>query len=125
MSQQQTIGRHCTSIFNMDGYTCVKYHDTVVVSFDNDRIVLNSGGWFTPTTKTRMNQSSHQFLLDFHVYQKDFEWFVDDFEDLLGCGGDRMNIIGLLNDHGKFVTTKAINRVLTADHRLDPLGNSA
>ena len=38
---------------------------------------LNTGGWFTNTTKTRMQQVSHQFNLGYNVFQKDGSWFVD------------------------------------------------
>ena len=57
--------------------TIVKYHDTEIVSFDDKTITLDSGGWFTPTTKKRMNQTASQFGLDFHVYQDDSQWFVN------------------------------------------------
>lgn len=77
MAQQHQIGSHRTNIFQGDGYTCVKYHNTNVVKFNDNKIVLNSGGWWTPTTKNRMNQTSNQFGLGFRVFQKDFVWFVD------------------------------------------------
>lgn len=92
MSQQHQIGAHKTNIFQNDGYTCIRYHRTNVVKFNNNEIILNSGGWWTSTTKTRMNQASNQFGLGFRVFQKNFAWFVDfqgqtiDFEDNLGKG---------------------------------------
>jgi len=57
--------------------TVVKYYDTEIVSFDDKTITLNSGGWFTLTTKNRMNQTASQFGLDYYVFQKDGEWFVN------------------------------------------------
>lgn len=77
MSRQDTLGRHATTIAVEQGITRVTYHKTVVVSFNADHIRLDSGGWRTVTTKTRMNQASRQFELGFSVFQKDFEWFVD------------------------------------------------
>jgi len=76
MSQTRLIGRHATSVYNDGEYQCVKYHSTDVVKFNNKRVIINSGGWMTNTTKTRMNQASNQFGLGFQVYQKDFSWFV-------------------------------------------------
>jgi hypothetical protein len=54
----------------------VRYHQTDVVMFDADYVVLNSGGWRTATTKLRMNQASRQFNLGYTVTQYKREWFV-------------------------------------------------
>tara|TARA_R100001530_G_C4220523_1_gene129808 strand:- start:43 stop:426 length:384 start_codon:yes stop_codon:yes gene_type:complete len=77
MSQLQTIGSHKTTVATDDGFTRVTYHQTAVVKFNHNEIILNSGGWETVTTKSRMNQTSNQFDLGFRVYQKDYEWFVE------------------------------------------------
>lgn len=54
------------------------YHHTAVVVHDRLRhiITLDSGGWRTATTKTRMNQASFEFDLGFTVHQKAYEWYV-------------------------------------------------
>jgi len=61
-----------------DGYG-IRLHDTEVVIHYKDRIVLNSGGYKTLTTKSRMNDySTHT------IYQKNHVWYVDNeipFED--------------------------------------------
>ncbi len=81
MAQTHSIGKVATSVYtrSTDGrnYTCVKYHATEVVIFSNDTILLDSGGWRTVTTKTRMNQASNQYGLGYQVYQKDHVWYVD------------------------------------------------
>ena len=77
MAQQYQIGTHKTKVSTESGVTSVKYHNTKVVTFSEDAIMLNTGGWFTPSTKTRMNQTSNQFGLGFRVYQKNFDWFVE------------------------------------------------
>lgn len=74
---QQVRGVSTTVRTNPEGQTEVIYHETSVVSFDQNEIVLNSGGWRTNTTKLRMNQASNQFGLGYQVYQKNYEWFVD------------------------------------------------
>jgi hypothetical protein len=78
MAQQQTIGRvHTTRGKDKEsGFYRVKYHETNVVSFDDKTIILDNGGHRTATTKTRMNQTSNEFDLGFHVYQEKGEWFV-------------------------------------------------
>jgi len=71
------LGSHKTSILTENGITKIIYHSTCVVSFNHEMVQLNSNGWQTATTKTRMNQASNQFDLGFTVYQKDFTWFVE------------------------------------------------
>lgn len=67
--------------------TVVTYYSTEIVRFTSQRIILNSGGYRTMTTKARMNQASYQFALGYDVYQQNGEWFVEfsgkiyDFED--------------------------------------------
>ena len=78
MSQTQTGGRTATSVTRHDDILRVTYHDTDVVTvYPNGRIDLDTGGWFTATTKLRMNQASNQFGLGFVVYQRNYQWFVD------------------------------------------------
>ena len=78
MARQDRIGSHKTSVFtDTDGLTKVVYHSTPVVSFDAERIILNTGGYTTATTKLRQNQASNQFALGFYVYQREFAFYVD------------------------------------------------
>ncbi len=76
MGQQTQIGKVATTVQTQDGSTRVVYHNTTVVQFNQDLIVLDSGEWRTATTKSRMNQTSHQFNLGYRVYQENFDWFV-------------------------------------------------
>jgi hypothetical protein len=73
MAQQYKVGSHATRI----GKNYVQYHGTTVVSWDEESFTLNSGGWRTATTKTRMNQAARQFDLPYRVYQQKGEWYVD------------------------------------------------
>ena len=77
MAQMQTVGTHKTNIVTLEGLTSVIYHNTAVVQFNRDKIILNSDGWETVTTKTRMNQASNQYGLGFEVYQVNYSWYVD------------------------------------------------
>lgn len=78
MSQTHTIGKHATTVGrDVDGTIRVTYHWTNVVTVNPDgSIILDSGGYRSATTKTRMNQASNQLHLAFAVFQKDFDWFV-------------------------------------------------
>lgn len=65
-----------TSIRTVGDDTIVRYYQTDIVAFDDRRIVLDSGGWRTVSTKDRMNQASREFGLEFDVYQQDFVWYI-------------------------------------------------
>jgi hypothetical protein len=89
MSQQRRIGKTATTVHvnPANGMTEIWYHQTCVVKFDDKKIILNSGGWRTATTKTRMNQAANQFNLGFYVEQHNGSWNVHfndkvlDFQD--------------------------------------------
>ena len=68
--------KHATVEFYDNGVNYVVYHKTAVVKYNDDKIILNSGGWETPTTKDRMNATAHENGLCYYVYQKDFVWYV-------------------------------------------------
>jgi hypothetical protein len=95
MAQQNTIGRTATTVSTgNDGAIRVTYHGTDVVTIHpNGAIDLDTGGWFTPTTKTRMNQASNQFRLGFYVYQEEFRWYVKvDGQNIEFNGKDSLRI---------------------------------
>lgn len=77
MAQQKRLGKRATTVHAENGTTVVTYHSTPIVTFDGKRVILNTGGWFTATTKTRMNQAACQFGLPYSVHQEKFRWFVD------------------------------------------------
>lgn len=78
MSQQHRVGKTATSVFtDKSGALCCVYHQTCVAKkHKNGVIELNSNGWRTATTKTRMNQFSNQHGLGYTVSQKDGLWSV-------------------------------------------------
>lgn len=92
MPQQYKIGTHKTSILTEEGFTKVIYHNTPVVSFNQESIILNTGGWFSLTTKTRMNQTSNVFNLGFNVYQKAYSWFVSFKGQTLKFDGNKLTL---------------------------------
>lgn len=50
---------------------CVRLHGTNIVQFFSDgRVTLHTGGYWTVTTKDRINQ-----FISGRVYQKDHQWF--------------------------------------------------
>ena len=76
MSQTQRISKNNTAIIHhTNGNISVILHSTEIVTIKTDVIELNTGGYFTATTKTRMNQVSNEMGLGYQVYQKKGEWF--------------------------------------------------
>ena len=76
MAQTQEVRGVATRIVRIGTTIQIHYHGTIVVEFNHDTITLNSGGWQTQTTKTRMNQASNQFDLGYSVFQKNYVWYV-------------------------------------------------
>lgn len=65
-----------TVVTDVQGMTNVTYYETIVVSFNHERIILNNGGYYTVSTKCRMNQTANQFRLGYEVYQRRGLWYV-------------------------------------------------
>ena len=78
MGQMTKVGKTATSTRQEDNqYTIIKYHETDVVRFNSNLIMLDCGGWRTATTKARMNQASNQYGLGYSVYQRKGIWYVE------------------------------------------------
>jgi len=77
MGQMQRIGTHKTTVVEAYENLRVIFHQTVILNKTRLGIQLNNGGYYTSTTKARMNQASNEYGLGFGVFQKNFEWFVD------------------------------------------------
>jgi hypothetical protein len=57
----------------------VRLHATDVVTFDTrgrGNVILRTDGWYTVTTKRRMNEASEHFGLGFRVIQRNHKWRV-------------------------------------------------
>lgn len=53
----------------------VQLHNTDVVTFtQNGEYILDTGGYFSNTTKDRLNRYTPSYI---DIYQRDYEWFVD------------------------------------------------
>ena len=86
------IGTHKTTISTDDNITSIKYHNTDVVKFGPNWIVLNSGGYRSATTKRKMNQTSQVYDLGYKVYQKDYDWFVNYKGNIIEYNNNRLII---------------------------------
>ena len=72
-TRKRKLANNTYLVIREDGGFGVRLHDTEVVIHYPDRVVLNSGGWQTVTTKARMNDYSH-----IRVYSKAGVWYAND-----------------------------------------------
>ena len=78
MSRTDKVGSHKTSKSTNDqGQRTIRYHDTDVVAWDHQVIILRTDGFATRTTKLRMNQAAAEYGLGYRVWQANFKWYVD------------------------------------------------
>ena len=47
---------------------------------DNDLTLYSGGGWFTNTTKSRLNALIQEFSFKGGIFQKNFNWYVQMFK---------------------------------------------
>lgn len=77
MSKSQDYSAYKTlSTNNENGQTEVVYYNTKIVQFDNDIIRLNTGDWWTMSTKSRMNSVSRHYHLGYRVFSRKGIWYV-------------------------------------------------
>lgn len=76
MPGMDKLSNYKTTVSEQNGMMTVVYVNTAIVQWNNDKIILNTGGWKSVTTKRKMNQASNQFSLGYGVFQKDYEWFI-------------------------------------------------
>ena len=72
-------------------------HRTAIAVYDHNTqaLKLNSGGYTTNTTKSRLNAILQELIAGASVYQKQFNWFlnynnqtVDFFDGMILCNGE-------------------------------------
>jgi len=74
------IGNNTLEIQYKDGSKAVRLHNTDVITFTaNDTIILNSGGWKTPTTKSRISANLPR---GWNLYQHNYKWYLKNYDTL-------------------------------------------
>ena len=75
----------------------VVLHRTAIAVYDHNTqaLKLNTGGWYSVTTKSRLNAILQGLIAGASVYQKNFNWFLNynnqihDFNDgMILCNGE-------------------------------------
>ena len=50
-------------------------------NYADKELSLFDGGWQSNTTKSRLNALCNEFATGFGIFQKNWEWFVSDFQN--------------------------------------------
>ena len=71
-----------TRIYADDEGIYIIYHNTIIFNYNykNHKVKLNTNGWYTRTTKERINQCFRTFLIDYTIYQWDYIWYIYNFK---------------------------------------------
>jgi hypothetical protein len=72
VKSSKRIANNTLKIEYNDGTTAIRLHNTNVVTFAGKKIILNSGGWRTSTTKNRINTFSPA-----RISQNRGLWYLD------------------------------------------------
>ena len=51
-------------------------------NYEDKELTLFDGGWQSNTTKSRLNALCYEFATGFTVFQKNWDWFVSDFQNV-------------------------------------------
>ena len=76
-------GNSCTT-FSSDLKECFIYlHGNHIATYNYTlkELELYDGGWQSVTTKSRLNALCDEFATGFGVFQKNWDWFVSDFQN--------------------------------------------
>jgi hypothetical protein len=80
IANSKLISKSCRVINYINGDKTIRLYSTDIVQFKGNKIIINSGGWQTTTTKARINQFLPSYV---NVYQKNRQWFIDNKGQIL------------------------------------------
>ena len=84
MNMPIRLGTHATKVYTSDdGETIVMYHQTPIVRFNDEKIILDTGKWRSRLLKERMNEASGHFNLGYRVWESTYAWHVDWHNDTI------------------------------------------
>lgn len=100
----------------------IQYHNTVIAGiFDDGSYSLNNGGFFSVTTKKRLNSFLREIGSDSYIYQRNFTWYLDN-DVFLGSakfdvnhsliGSDKMDVFSFPS-----IAVKNLNAKILAEHK--------
>ena len=68
-------------------------------NYADKELSLFDGGWQSNTTKSRLNALCNEFATGFGIFQKNWEWFVSDFQNTVVDFTDGITV----NNNGCFI----------------------
>jgi len=70
--------KYKTKVYNEDNSIMVQHHKTIIINHNikDKTITLDNGGYFSKTTKDRLNSYLNNF--NYRVFQKNYKWFIQD-----------------------------------------------
>lgn len=86
-----------------DGTYRVQYHDTFILTVRPDGYEINTDGWFTYSTKERLNE-----LGGLHIFTNRRDWWAVDDGGLVSRVGQRDRF----NANGKLIRTQPVNKTV-------------
>jgi len=105
------IGNNTYEVLLTNGDRIIRLHNTNVITYKPDNtVILDSGGWLTPTTKDRINQYS-----PYKISQRKNIWFITVadqeyiFEDRMQIKGDVVTGANVNNEKELTLLNKKIN----------------
>lgn len=83
--EQYGIPTYETSVHYDNALKClmIYYHDTAIATiYDDGRVKIDNGGWWSKTTKTRINAILSALGLSYSIYQANWQWYLSDREGI-------------------------------------------
>lgn len=75
--------RKCRKFGNTEIYSCndtdtviVHLHGNLIARLGSDYVCLRSAGWYSNTTKSRLNAILRGLGLQYYIYQSNYRWYV-------------------------------------------------
>ena len=74
-SQLRKVANNTFEVYDKEGNRiAIRLHNTDIITFDNNKVIIDSGGWQTHTTKSRLNDYLRSF--GYHIEQKNYKWML-------------------------------------------------
>ena len=91
----------CTTFDNTIENCFVYLHGNHIATYNYDKkeLSLFDGGWQSNTTKSRLNALCNELATGFGVFQKNWEWYVSDFQKTVVDFTDGITV----NNNGCFI----------------------
>jgi len=70
---RKKIANNTYELIKTTGERVIRLHNTDILTFKGDNIILNSGGYRTTTTKDRLNR---YLPYNIRIYQKNYKWYI-------------------------------------------------